>query len=163
MDHKPRPLTQPILSRGQWVRVTFMGLLMAIATVSVEAAYEDEGFAIAAAVGFVTFALFNIALGFTAHSETASTFNRDIISDRRQLGLVGLALLLTILPTQLAFLQRMLGLTELNGEQWLVAIGLAVALVLVDEVIKFFSRRSLERSDVEEGAAKRELKQMETV
>jgi Ca2+-transporting ATPase len=107
--------------------------------------------------------LFNIALGFTTHSETASTFNRDVISDRRQLGLVGLALLLTILPTQLAFLQRMLGLTELNGEQWLVAIGLAVTLVLVDEVIKLFSRRSLERSEVEEGAAKRASRQVETV
>ena len=60
---------------------------MATAAVAVEAAYEDEGFAIAAAVGFVTFALFNIALGFTAHSETASTLNRDVVSaTRRTLG-----------------------------------------------------------------------------
>jgi len=142
MENKPRPLTQPILSREQWVRVTFMGLLMAIATVAVEAAYEDESFALAATVGFVVFSFFNIALGFTAHSETRTAFNRDIISDRRQLGLVGLALLLTILPTQLAFLQRILGLTELDGQQWLVAIGLAAGLVLVDEAVKLFLRRN---------------------
>ncbi len=42
MERKPRPLRQPILSRAQWVRVTFMGLLMAIATIAVEAAYESE-------------------------------------------------------------------------------------------------------------------------
>jgi hypothetical protein len=33
------------------------------------------------------------------------------------------------------------GLTELNGQQWLVAIGLAAGLVLVDEIVKVFLRR----------------------
>ena len=158
MDHKPRPLRQPILSRGQWVRATVIGLLMAIATIVVEAAYEDDGLAIAASVGFVVFALLNIALGFTAHSEKATAFNRDIISDRRQLGLVGLALLLTILPTQLAFLQGMLGITELNGQQWLIAIGLGVALVLIDEAIKLFLRRSTGGTD-DADATQREMVQ----
>ena len=32
MERKPRPLSQPVLSRSQWVRITFIGLLMAIAT-----------------------------------------------------------------------------------------------------------------------------------
>lgn len=64
--------------------VTFIGLLMTTAAVAVVAAYEDEGFAIAAAVGFATFAWFNIALGFTANSETASTLNRDVISATRR-------------------------------------------------------------------------------
>jgi len=163
MDHKPRPLTQPILSRGQWVRATFIGLLMAIATVAIEAHYESESAVIAATVGFVVFGLFNVALGFTAHSETRTTFNRDIISSRQQLGLVALALLLIILPTQLAFLQRILGLIELGAYQWLVAIGVAVALVLVDETIKVFLRRSLERGEVEGSATERESRQVETV
>ena len=30
MERKPRPLSQPVLSRSQWVRITFLGLLMAI-------------------------------------------------------------------------------------------------------------------------------------
>jgi Ca2+-transporting ATPase len=85
--------------------------------------------------------LFNIALGFMSHSETASAFNRDIVSDRRQLGLIGAAFLLTVLPTQLEFLQRMLDLTGLSGYDWLIALGLALALVLVDEVVKIFLRR----------------------
>ena len=163
MDHKPRPLTQPILSRGQWVRATFIGLLMAIATVAIEAHYESESAVIAATVGFVVFGMFNVALGFTAHSETRTTFNRDIISSRQQFWLVALALLLIILPTQLAFLQRILGLTELGAYQWLVAIGVAVALVLVDETIKVFLRRSLERGEVEGSATERESRQVETV
>jgi Ca2+-transporting ATPase len=139
MEHKPRPLRQPILSRGQWVRVTFIGLLMAVATILVEAAYEDT--TVAATMGFVLFSLFNIVLGLTSHSETETVFDRDTISDRRQLALMGLALLTTLLPTQLDFLKRMLSLTELNGNQWLIVIGLSLALILVDEVIKVFLRR----------------------
>jgi P-type Ca2+ transporter type 2C len=143
MEHKPRPLAQPILNRAQWVRVTFLGLLMAIATVALESAYEAQGVAVAATLGFVTFSLFNIVIGLSAHSERQTAFNRDLFTDRRQLGLVGLALLLTILPTSLDFLQRMLGLTELTGPLWLLALGLALALLLVDEVVKIFLRRSL--------------------
>ncbi len=43
MERKPRPLNQPILSRSQWVRIIFIGLLMAIGTVYLEASYEPVG------------------------------------------------------------------------------------------------------------------------
>jgi Ca2+-transporting ATPase len=141
MEHQPRPLHQPILSRAQWIRVVAIGILMAIATIIVEAGYEADGTAVAATMGFVVFSLFNIALGFMSRSETTSAFNRDIVSDRRQLGLVAAAFLLTVLPTEIDFLQRMLGLTDLSGYQWLIALGLALGLILVDEVVKIFMRR----------------------
>ena len=93
-------------------------------------------------MGFVVFGLFNIALGISARSETETVFNRDNLSDRRQLGLYGLALLLTLLGTELGFLQRILGTVSLSGDQWLLCIGVALMLILIDEVIKFFMRRS---------------------
>jgi Ca2+-transporting ATPase len=147
MENKPRPLRQPILSRGQWVRVTFMGLLMAIATVAVEAVYESEGVATAATMGFVVFSLFNIVLGPMSRSETESVFSRETVSESRQLLLIGAAFVLTVLPTQLEFLKGWLGLTELSGYQWLIALGLAFALVLVDEVVKIFMRSRIEPLD----------------
>jgi Ca2+-transporting ATPase len=42
----------------------------------------------------------------------------------------------------LDFLQDFLGLTELAFEQWMICIVLAIAVLLVDEAIKFFMRRS---------------------
>lgn len=140
MRNKPRPLRQPILSRGQWMRVTFMGLLMAGATIAVEAVYETEGMATAATMGFVVFSLFNIVLGPMSRSETASVFSRETVSESRQLLLIGAAFLLTVLPTQLEFLKGWLGLTELTGHQWLIALGFAFALVLVDELVKVLMR-----------------------
>ena len=108
MDRKPRPLQQPVLSRSQWARIIFIGLLVALGTLALEASHETAGAAVAATMGFVVFSLFNITLGLSCRYERLSTFNRDILSDRRQLGLYGLALLFTFLPTELNFGQRML-------------------------------------------------------
>jgi Ca2+-transporting ATPase len=141
MEHKPRPLKQPILSSSQWVRIAFMGLLTAIVTVYLEGAFEAVSTATAATMGFVAFSMLSIAMGLGSRNETGSAFNRDILSDRRQLLLYGMALLFTFLPTRLAFLQEWLGLTALSGEQWMIALVLAFALLLVDEVIKLFLRR----------------------
>ncbi len=140
MDKKPRPLKQPLLSTSQWVRIAFLGILMAIATVYLEAIYEEAGVTTAATMGFVAFALLSISRGLSARSETETAFDRDIIHDRNQMFLYSMALLITILATELGFLQRLLGLTSLSGDQWRICIAAAIALLLVDEVIKVFLR-----------------------
>ncbi len=141
MEKKPRPLKQPILSAPQWVRIVFIGILTAIATVYLESIYEAAGAATAATMGYVAFSLLIIVMGLCARSETATAFNRDILRDRNQVFLYSLALLATVLATELGILQRILGLTELNGSQWFICIVAAIALLLVDEVIKVFLRR----------------------
>lgn len=141
MDNKPRPLEQPILSTSQWVRIVFLGLLMAVATLYLEGRYETASLELAITMAFVVFSLFNIVVALSVRSETESAFNRDIFSDRNQLILYGMSLLFVLLPTVLEFLQNFLGTTSLNGNQWLQCIGLAIALLLVDEVIKVFLRR----------------------
>jgi Ca2+-transporting ATPase len=138
MERKPRPLSQPVLSRGQWMRIIFMGLLVAVGTLILEATQPDPG--TAATIGFVVFSLYNIAIALTVRNEDASVFNRETLSDRRQLMFLGLSLLFTIVPVELGF-PRFLGLTRLSGNAWLLAIAFVFALVLVDEVIKFFRRR----------------------
>ena len=60
-------------------------------------------------MGATTFSLFHIFAGLSCRSETQTAFSRDLLADRRQVGLYGLALLLTILATELGFLQRILG------------------------------------------------------
>ncbi len=54
--------------------------------------------------------------------------------------LYGLALLFTILSTELGVLQRILDTTSLTGGQWLVCIGLATGLLLVEELVKLVLR-----------------------
>ncbi|MFN2187180.1 MAG: cation transporting ATPase C-terminal domain-containing protein, partial [Candidatus Promineifilaceae bacterium] len=119
----------------------FTGLLIAIGTLVIETTYESDNIALAATMGFAVFSLFNIALGLSARSETGTVFTMDTVGDRRQLGLYGLALLLALLATELGFLQRILGTISLTFNQWLLCIGLALLLLLIDEVVKYFMRR----------------------
>jgi P-type Ca2+ transporter type 2C len=53
---------------------------------------------------------------------------------------VRLSLLLTFHVTQVGFLQRIFGTAALTLGQWLVCIGVAAVLVVVNEVIKFILR-----------------------
>jgi Ca2+-transporting ATPase len=140
MERKPRPISQPVLSRSQWARVGFIGIIVAACTLYVEAGAEPAGVAVAATMGFVVFSLFAVINGLSCHSETKSAFNRNIFNDRYQLMLNGLALLFIFLPTVLNFLQAGLGLTSLSGSQWLLCIGLAIGLLIVNEIIKFILR-----------------------
>ncbi len=153
MERKPRPLAQPVLSRGQWMRLIFLGLLMTVGTLGIEAYLAPYGAVAQATAAFVIFSLFNIAMALSVRDEFGTAFRRDILSDRRQLMLFGLSLLLTWLPTELGFLQSRFGLTSLNGWQWLLAAGLAFGLLLISEVVKFFGRRRHKVTGVEEKPA----------
>ena len=104
--------------------------------------YEATSVPTATSMGFVVFGLMAVTMGVSARKEIDSAFNTDIFNESKQLMLYGFALLITLLATELAFLQRMLGTTSLSGDQWLICVGFAIALLLVDEVVKFFLRRS---------------------
>jgi Ca2+-transporting ATPase len=93
--------------------------------------------------GFV----FSITLGLSARSETSTVFNRDNLSDRRQLQLYGLALLLVLLPVEFGIGDRILKTVRISGEQWLICIAFAIAMLLIDELIKFFMRRSRQQKE----------------
>jgi P-type Ca2+ transporter type 2C len=146
MERKPRPLSQPVLSGAQWVRLVFTGLLVALGTLAVEMVYTPvltpEGVSVAATMGFVVFSMFNIAVGLSSRSETGTIFTMDTVGDRRQLGLYGLAIFLMVFGAEFNLGQRILGTVSLTGNQWFVCLVLAFALILIDEVVKFFMRRA---------------------
>ena len=52
MENKPRPLKQPILTRSQWVRIIFIGLLTAFVTVYLESLYQATDIAYGGHHGF---------------------------------------------------------------------------------------------------------------
>jgi Ca2+-transporting ATPase len=142
MERTPRPLQQPVLSRAQWLRIVFLALIMAAGTLLLEAYFGStpDAAVLAATMGATAFSLFHIFAGLSCRSETQTAFSRDLLADRRQVGLYGLSVLLTVLATELGFLQRLLGTTSLDGQQWLVCVVVAASVLVVDEVIKVVLR-----------------------
>ncbi len=139
MKRKPRPLSEPVLSRKKWVRIIFMGLIITAATLFVEAYYSMVGDSQAITMGFAVFSLLSIALGVTSKSETQTIFSKDMLPGWRQLGLYVLSLFFLFVGAFL--LRETSNTTPLTSQQWLICFGFAALLILVDEVVKFFMRR----------------------
>ena len=141
MEQPPRPLETPVLTRAQWLRIILLGGLMAGIILYVLDYFEDKfDLVVGTTMGLTVFGLMLVAMALSARSETGTVFDEDVVSGRQQLILFGLSLLLIVLSSELGFLQRILGTTSLTGGQWLVCLAFAVALLLLDEVIKIFLR-----------------------
>jgi P-type Ca2+ transporter type 2C len=130
-----------VLTQAQWLRIVFLGVLMAIATLVVKDYFESlVGDVVAMTMSMTVFALCLVSMGLSARNETGSMLSRDVVLGRRQLSLYGVSLLLIVLASSLGVLQRVLGTAPLTGAQWLVCLVIAVGLLLVDEAIKVFLR-----------------------
>jgi Ca2+-transporting ATPase len=80
-------------------------------------------------------------LALCVRDEFGSIFNREALVHGRQLRLIGIALLLALLVTEIDFLRRIFSTTSLTFREWLVCIALALGLLVIEEVIKFFLAR----------------------
>jgi Ca2+-transporting ATPase len=145
MERKPRPLSAPVLSRTDWIRLTAQGLLMAVGALVAYQIGESDGAVIASTMLLTTLSLFHLAAGFLARDQRNTIFSREAIPGPTQLRRYGVALVLTIAVTGIDLLQRIVGTEALEFSQWCISIGLAASLVVMEELVKFFIRRKEEQ------------------
>jgi P-type Ca2+ transporter type 2C len=146
MDRRPRPLTAPVLSSANWVRLVVQGLVMATGSLVAYQIVESEGPAVASTVLLTTMSLFHLVGGLLARDQRNSIFDRAALPGPTQMKRYGVALLLTIAVTGIDLLQRIVGTTSLTFAEWGICIGIASSLVVVEELIKFFIRRREQQS-----------------
>jgi magnesium-transporting ATPase (P-type) len=130
-----------VISRNQWLRIILLGTIIAAATLFVEAYYTPAGENQAITMGFVVFSLLSMPIGLTARSETETIFSRELIPGWRQAGLFGMSLFFVFLGT--ALLKGIFNTAPLTGEQWGICLIFTAGIIMVEEVIKFFMRKSL--------------------
>ena len=141
MRNKPRPVSAPVFTTRQWVRICIQGLVMTAGVLGIYSVVDDDkGVTVAASMLIVTLSLFHVVTTICVRDERESVFNRDAMPGGRQIRLIGLALLLTLLGTELGFLQSILDTTSLTLREWLVCIAVALSLLVVEEAIKYFLR-----------------------
>jgi P-type Ca2+ transporter type 2C len=142
MTRPPRPVGAPVLSRANWVRLCAQGLVMTVGTL---AAYQvgepNYGPEVAATMLLTTLSLFHVAAGLLARDQRNTIFSRAAIPGPTQLRRYGIALGAIILVTTIGLLQRIFDTTELSFAQWSICIGIAVSLVVVEELIKLVIRQ----------------------
>jgi Ca2+-transporting ATPase len=99
-----------------------------------------DGAVVGATMLLTTLSLFHVVAGLLSRDQVRTIFNRDAIPGTAQLRRYGIALAAIVLVTGLDILQRIFSTTALTLEQWLTCIGLALTLVVVEELVKVVLR-----------------------
>ena len=84
--------------------------------------------------------LFHVVGGLLSRDQLNTVFDRDAVPGIAQLRRYGIALLAIVLITGLDLLNRIFETTSLDFNMWLVCIGLALTLLVVEEVVKLVLR-----------------------
>jgi Ca2+-transporting ATPase len=128
-----RPVTAMLIAAGLWSALVNLVLL----TSQLRAGRPVEE---AMAMTFVTLVLIQFANAYCCRSERLSAFDRPFANRWLNLAVVWeLALLVAIL--HVPFFQRAFGTFSLTTPDWLLTIGLALSIVPVLELVKWFTRR----------------------
>ena len=141
MARPPRPMGEPVLSRNNWIRLCAQGAVMTIGSLAAYQIAEDDGPVIAATMLLTTLSLFHVAAALLCRDQQRTIFDRATIPGVMQLRRYGLALLAIVLVTSLGLLQRIVGTEALTFAQWCICGGIALSLVVVEELIKLVLRR----------------------
>jgi P-type Ca2+ transporter type 2C len=142
MRRRPRDASAPIVNRALAVRLGAASLVMATLTLGAVAWGEERyDLAVATTMGLTTLSLLHIVGALEARELTGSIFSHSTIANRRFVQLVGAALVLTFLVTELSPLQRIFDTVSLTSSQWGICLLAAVAYLALVELGKLVDRR----------------------
>jgi Ca2+-transporting ATPase len=141
MERPPRRVAAPILSARRLARLFFLAIVMAAGTLGVLAVAEEEvGRDVALTMTFSTFVLFQLLNAFNARSERGSVFSSHLFTNPRLWLALGAVALIQVAVVHLGFLQSVFDTTSLSPAQWAVCAGVAVTVLVAEELRKVVTR-----------------------
>jgi Ca2+-transporting ATPase len=141
MQRRPRAANAPVVSKAVGARLAVGGIVTAAITLIVIAVGEDRyDLPIALTMGLVTLSLMHVVAAISTRDPDSSIFGPYTFANRRFNLMILACVGLTILVTEVGFLQRIFGTTSLTAEQWGVCLLAVVALIVLVEIGKFIGR-----------------------
>ena len=145
MQDAPRDPRRPILPTKLLVYLVLAGLLMAVCSLGVIAwATPLFGEAAARSMGLVTFSLTNIWFALETSDEDSSMFSPSILANPTLLKMAGLAIIATVVTSEIGLLNRLIGTVNLSTEQWGISIVASLLIVVLCEIKKLLKIRTTE-------------------
>ncbi|MEG1242517.1 MAG: cation-translocating P-type ATPase [Oscillospiraceae bacterium] len=154
MLRKPRSSSDGVFAGGVGVDVAYQGLIVTVLTLAAyfighfmeagvwEIAASPDGMTMA----FLTMSMAEIFHSFNMRSQRGSIFT--LKTQNKALWFAGVAsLVCTTLVLYVPFLQRAFGFEHISLQEYGVAILLAICIIPVVEVVKFFQRKFAARKD----------------
>jgi P-type Ca2+ transporter type 2C len=142
MRRRPRDASAPIVTRSLGIRLAAASVLMAALALAVVAWGEDRyDLAVATTMGLTTLSLMHIAAALEVRELSSTIFSRYTIANRRFVQLIGAALVLTFLVTELRPLQRIFDTVPLTSSQWGICLLGPLVFLALAELAKLIDRR----------------------
>ncbi|MBP2098529.1 calcium-translocating P-type ATPase, PMCA-type [Enterococcus rivorum] len=145
MDENPIPRNEGIFARGLWQKVgmnasvftviTLFGFYLG-ANVDGISHWIDASYEVGQTLAFLILAYSSILHVFNVRS-TQSIFKVKLSSNKSLFEMAVLAILITTTIALLPFTQELFGLVPIGINHWMLAIGLSIVPIFVNEMIKF--------------------------
>jgi len=152
MARRPRPRHQRIIGGADWIRIGWVGLVMAAATLATIDLYLPGGLipghadiGPARTAGFTTLVLAQLVNAFCSRSATASAFRRLWVNGWLW-GATVLGLALQLAVVEVPWLRVAFGTHPLTLSEWLVCAAMASAVLWSQELVKAVVRYRRARS-----------------
>ena len=135
---KPRPITEPVISRLMMERLILIGIVLAIGTLGTFWWQLREGASIdqARTVALTTMVLFQLFNVFNVRSETKSVFRMNPLSNPFLFISIVASILAQLLVIYWAPLQAIFRTTPLGLNEWIIILPVSLSVIAVVEVEK---------------------------
>ncbi|MCR4330973.1 MAG: HAD-IC family P-type ATPase [Patescibacteria group bacterium] len=125
-------------------RMAVMAIPMMIGTLFLFSQYFAADIAKAWTISLTTLAVFQWFNAWNCRSESRSIFNMEWFSNKYLIGATLLVVMLQIAAVYTPIMQTILRTVPLTFSEWLMIIPVAASIIIVEEVRKYFSRRSFQ-------------------
>jgi Ca2+-transporting ATPase len=143
MKRMPRDASASIVSRGLAFRLGAAAVVMTALALGVVAWGEDRyDLTVATTMGLTALSLMHIVAAMEVRELTGSIFSRYTIANRRFVQLIGAALVLTFLVTELDALNRIFDTVPLTSKQWGICLLAPLVFLAFCELGKLVERRA---------------------
>ena len=144
MELSPRDPSKPVLDTSRWLRLSLLGVTMAAVTLVVTASAPGNAelgeATVSNTMAFVVMSLSCIVCALCCRDEFDSVFGSDPFDNTRLLRSLIVTGVVTVLATELSFLQQWLLTTPLSARQWGICLVGAAVVIAVDEGRKLAER-----------------------
>ena len=134
MHEPPRPRAQQLLTLARIAKVAVYGMTMAAGTLAVMVYAVDQGMAAKApTLAFTTFVLFQFFNVFNCRVERGTAFNRYFFNNTMLWTALCGVIILQVVAVQWTAAQSIFGTQPLQLMDWLLAVGVASSVLLLEE------------------------------
>lgn len=139
MREKPRPKNESFFAHGMGIKIALEGLLIGCLTLTSYMIGNADSHEIGMTMAFITLVMIQLFHSFNIKS-SKSIFNKQVFNNRFLIFsfVIGIGLLMLII--YVPFLSELFSLAPLDPYHYFVAMGLAVSIVVIIEIVKLIQR-----------------------